>query len=109
MLDARMILRQSAEALEMVGGDSGGGFGFEGRLHIVDDEVDLDAAGEAPIAELGKGFGIGIVRGQFMKDPVLESFAVELGARPELAAPGEMVDHADVGEEELRRPDHTSP
>jgi hypothetical protein len=40
-----MILPQRAQTAEMVSSDSPRSLGFNGKLHIIDDEGDLNAAG----------------------------------------------------------------
>ena len=46
----------------MIGTDFGTSFCLDGNLHVVDHEVDLDAAGQAPVAEAGESFAVGVVR-----------------------------------------------
>ena len=74
--DPRMILRQSAQALEMICRNFDRSLCLDRDLHVVDNEVHLDAAGQAPVAESGKGLGIGVVGAQFVEDPVLEGLAI---------------------------------
>jgi hypothetical protein len=72
-----MILDEMPKTLEMVSRDLGRRLCFNGDLQVIDDEVHLDATGQAPIAQSAKGLRIRIVRAEFVEDPVLKGFAVE--------------------------------
>jgi hypothetical protein len=60
----------------MIRGNLGSGLCFDSDLHVVDDEVDFNTTGQAPVTQSGECFGVGVMSAQFMENPVLESFAV---------------------------------
>ena len=82
--DPRMVLPQGAQALEMIGCNFDRRLCFDGDLHIVHNEVHLDAAGQAPVAQGSESLRVGVVGAQLVEDPVLESLAVKLRARSQL-------------------------
>ena len=75
------------------------------ELHVVQDEVDLDPAGESPVRQLAIDLPVAHEGGQLVKNPVFEGLAVKLRTGEELAASSQSVHHADVDEVELGRTD----
>ncbi len=64
LLDPRMVLGEGPESLQVVCGDLGGGLGLDRELHVVDDEIHFDAAGQTPVTEFGERLGVRVVGGQ---------------------------------------------
>ena len=85
----------------MIGTDFGTGLCLDGNLHVINHEVHFDTAGQAPVAETGEGFAVGIVRIQFVKNPILEGLAVEFRAWLQFAAFSQLVHDTYVGKEKL--------
>jgi hypothetical protein len=75
----------------VVRGDLGGGLDLDRELHVVDDEIDLDATGQTPVAECGERLRVRVVSAEFVEDPVLEGLAVQFGAAVQLAPPGQVI------------------
>ncbi len=78
--DPRMVLRERAQSLEMIRCNFGRGLGLDGDLHVIDDKIHLNPASQAPVAQGGETLRIGVVRTQFVENPVFEGLAVKLGA-----------------------------
>jgi len=63
-----MVLSEGPEALQVVRRDFRGGPGLDREDHLVDDEVYLDAAGQAPVAERGEPLAVRVGGAQLMED-----------------------------------------
>ena len=80
----------------MISSDSRTSFCLDSNLHVIDDEVYLDAAGQTPVAEAGESFGVGVVGAQLVKYPILESLAIEFRTGSHFTAFGQMVHDARI-------------
>ena len=70
-----MIGAQVTESLEMVGRDPPARLGFDRHVHITDDEVHFDSAGEPPVGQIGERLVIRAKRDELVVHPVLEGLA----------------------------------
>jgi len=96
---------ECAQALQMVGVDAFGCLRLDGDGQVVDDEVDLNAAGETPVRQLEGEVAIGAIGRQLVEDPVLEGASKQLAGRFQRPTARQVVYDADIGEVELRRLD----
>jgi len=71
-----VILHEAAQALQMVPRHTLGGLGFYREVHVAQDEVHLDAAGQASVREARIDLMVADERRQLVKDPVLERLSV---------------------------------
>ena len=69
--------------------DFGACLGLDGYIHVVDDEIHLRAASQAPIVQLGIRFAVQIIGREFVEAPVLKGLAVQFGAGLQRAAFGQ--------------------
>jgi hypothetical protein len=65
------------QPLQVIGRDLSGGLHLDGRFHVVDDEIHLDAAGQTPQSQGCAGLPVLIPRPQFVEDVVLQRLAEE--------------------------------
>src|SRR5689334_5393270 len=57
-----LIFSQGAQPSQMVAGNARCCLGFNRCKHITNNEIDLDSAGQTPIAQRRKALSIGVVR-----------------------------------------------
>jgi len=80
-----VIVDELAKAFQMSVRDPRAGLRLDGDGHVADDEVDLDAACETPVGDVGVEVVVGDVSRELVVDPVLERLSVEL--RPGSSCP----------------------
>ena len=62
-----VVLGYCAKTFQMIRGDLRRCFGRDRKLHVVDDKVDLNPAGQTPITELAESLTVCVVRVQLME------------------------------------------
>ncbi len=103
-----LIHDELAEASEVVVVDRCARLRLDREAQVIEQEVDLDAACQSPVRQVGLYPVFETGAAKLVVDPVFEGIAEEFAASLKRSAPSELIDHPHVAEVELRSPDHSA-